>query len=160
MTVHLLFETLAWALLASLGLMIILGAAQGLRLTRINLPIILGTMVSGNLDRANRLGYLLHFVAGLLQGFVYLLIFWAVGAATWYAGLLLGLVHGLFILVVALPLTPSIHPRMASEHRQPRPTALLEPPGFLGMYYGAGTPVATLVAHAVYGTVLGAGLPV
>jgi hypothetical protein len=32
---------------------------------------------------------------------------------------------------------------------------VLEPPGLLALNYGAGTPVVTLVAHLVYGAVLG-----
>jgi len=31
----------------------------------------------------------------------------------------------------------------------------LEPPGFFALNYGIGTPVAVLIAHLVYGAVLG-----
>ena len=45
---------------------------------------------------------------------------------------------------------------MASELRGPEPTKALEPPGFLALNYGRRTPLVTLVAHAVYGLILGA----
>ena len=160
MSVTVLIDTLIWGFVATTVLTIIMASAQGLHYTRMNLPSVLGTMFAGNLDRANRIGYVLHFVMGWIQAYVYLLIFWSAGAATWYGGTLLGLVHALFLLTVVLPLIPSIHPRMAAEHRQPRPTALLEPPGFLGLHYGTGTPVVTLLAHLLYGAVLGAGISV
>lgn len=155
-----LLDTLVWGFVATVSMTTMLGVAQGLHYTRMNLPLILGTIVSGNLDRANRVGYVLHFVIGWAQAYAYLLIFWSAGAATWYGGALLGVLHALFLLAVALPYVPSIHPRMASENRQPQPTALLEPPGFFGLHYGAGTPLATLAAHAVYGAVLGAGVAI
>lgn len=55
-----------------------------------------------------------------------------------------------------MPLLPSVHPSMASEHRGPEPTRALEPPGFLALNYGRSTPVITVAAHVVYGIVLGA----
>jgi hypothetical protein len=45
---------------------------------------------------------------------------------------------------------------MASEHHGVTNLRQLEPPGFLAMNYGYQTPVATLVAQAGYGGVLGA----
>lgn len=54
-----------------------------------------------------------------------------------------------------MPLLPSFHPRMASEQHGPRPTRQFEPPGFLARNYGVRTPLATVVAHLIYGTILG-----
>jgi hypothetical protein len=45
---------------------------------------------------------------------------------------------------------------MVSDFAGPQPTRQLEPPGFLGLNYGYGTPLVTLVAHLMYGTMLGA----
>ena len=45
---------------------------------------------------------------------------------------------------------------MASEQRGPTPTRLLEPPGFLGLNYGERTPISVMLAHLVYGGILGA----
>jgi hypothetical protein len=48
-----------------------------------------------------------------------------------------------------------IHPRMASNRAGPTSTAVLEPPGLLGLNYGAQTPLVTLAAHLAYGVALG-----
>jgi hypothetical protein len=58
--------------------------------------------------------------------------------------------------MAVMPILPGLHPRMASEHRGPEPTARLEPPGFMALNYGSSTPLLTLVAHVFYGAVLGA----
>jgi hypothetical protein len=67
-----------------------------------------------------------------------------------------GGVHSRAQLVCVIPLLPFIHPRMASEHHGVTNLRQLEPPGFLAMNYGYQTPIATLVAQAAYGGVLGA----
>jgi hypothetical protein len=65
-------------------------------------------------------------------------------------------VHGVFLLVCALPLLPFVHPRMASEYHGVTARRQLEPPGFMAMNYGYGTPLTTLLAQTLYGAVLGA----
>jgi hypothetical protein len=76
--------------------------------------------------------------------------------AAWWLGLGIGLVHGLFVLLAIMPMLPGLHPRMASEQRGPEPTRQLEPPGFLALNYGRRTPLSVILAHLVYGTILGA----
>jgi hypothetical protein len=44
---------------------------------------------------------------------------------------------------------------MASERAGPASTAVLEPPGLLGLNYGTETPVVAIVAHVLYGIALG-----
>ena len=52
----------------------------------------------------------------------------------------------------------SLHER-ALQDRTPSTSAgsvaLLEPPGFLMLNYGLGTPLVSVVAHVTYGTVVG-----
>jgi mitochondrial fission protein ELM1 len=71
-------------------------------------------------------------------------------------GAIVGVGHGAFILVCAIPLLPYVHPHMASEHHGVTMSRQLEPPGFLAMNYGYQTPLMTVLAQAVYGGVLGA----
>jgi len=59
------------------------------------------------------------------------------------------------VLATALPLLPGVHPRMASDFTGPQPTTGLEPPGFLATNYGRRTPVVTVLAHMVYGAIIG-----
>ena len=155
-----LYSILLWGFVATLVLTTILSFGYGLRLMRMSLPLMLGTLVSANLDRVRIYGFVLHFLNGWLFSIVYGLVFEALRAAGWLLGAGMGLFHGLFILAVLLPLLPSVHPRMANEYQQPEPTALLEPPGFMALNYGMSTPLVTLFAHLIYGLMLGALYPV
>jgi hypothetical protein len=60
------------------------------------------------------------------------------------------------VLVVAMPALLAMHPRMANEQQGPTPTRQLEPPGFLALNYGRRTPLSLILAHLVYGGILGA----
>ena len=53
-------------------------------------------------------------------------------------------------------LLPGLHPRMAGDLQGPDVVRQLEPPGFLALNYGYQTPVSVLIAHVVYGAILGA----
>jgi len=70
-------------------------------------------------------------------------------------GLGLGIAHAAVVLLVTVPLLPSLHPRMASEQHGPSVTRQLEPPGALALHYGATTPLFVVVGHAAYGLLLG-----
>ena len=65
------------------------------------------------------------------------------------------MVHVGISLTVILPLLPGVHPRMASTRSGPATTAVLEPPGLLGLNYGRQTPTVAIVAHLAYGIALG-----
>ena len=73
-----------------------------------------------------------------------------------WAGAMIGLVQAIFVLTVGVSLLPSLHPRMASEEQGPTVTRQLEPPGFLALNYGYQTPVSVVLAHLIYGAILGA----
>jgi hypothetical protein len=72
-------------------------------------------------------------------------------------GGLFGFVHALLALALIIPALPSIHPRMASE-REGLQFAVLEPPALFARNYGSRTVAVTLVAHIIYGAMLGAFL--
>lgn len=146
-----------WGFAGTVMLTGLMSASQGLGLTRMSLPYMLGTMLTPNRDRARLEGFLMHLLNGWAFASVYAAAFESWRRATWWLGASIGLVQGLFVLAAAMPLLPSIHPRMASEERGPTPTRQLEPPGFLGLNYGRETPLSVLAAHLVYGAVLGAG---
>jgi uncharacterized membrane protein YagU involved in acid resistance len=96
-----------------------------------------------------------HLVNGWLLALIYAAAFQSWRRATWWLGAAIGLVHGLFVLLVVMPVLPGLHPRMASEQRGPEPTRQLEPPGFLALNYGRRTPISVILAHLVYGGILG-----
>jgi hypothetical protein len=147
-----------WALfglVATTALTAVLIVAQMTGLTRLDIPLMLGTVVTEDPDRARVAGFFLHLGVG--QGFAlgYAAAFALLGEATWWLGCLFGLLHGAVALTVLVPLLPGVHPRMASARAGPRSTAALEPPGLLGLNYGAQTPVVTFIAHVAFGCALG-----
>lgn len=140
----------------TLVLTTILRAASELHRTRIDLPFLLGTMVTADRKRAKAIGYLMHFFFGFAFALGYLAIFVAIGRAGWLLGAALGLLHGIFsgtALVNAL--LPALHPRMGDTTTAADRVALLESPGFMMTNYGAATPVVMLVAHVAYGAIVG-----
>jgi uncharacterized membrane protein YagU involved in acid resistance len=113
-------------------------------------------MFTADRDRAKLIGFGAHFVNGWGFASVYAAAFESWRRATWWLGATIGLVHALFVLVAAMPLLPAMHPRMASEQGGPAPTKQLEPPGLMALNYGRRTPISVILAHLVYGTILGA----
>lgn len=147
---------LLWGFAATVLLTIVVAGSQELRLTRVNMPYLLGTMVTPDRSRARAFGTLMHVLFGWLFSLVYVLAFEAYGAAGPLRGALVGAVHATFLLVVGMPAMPGLHPRMASEHAGPTAKRQLEPPGKLGLHYGGATPIVVMLGHIVYGAILGA----
>jgi hypothetical protein len=133
-----------------------LTTASALRVTRMDIPFLLGTAWTPDRTRARVLGYALHFVAGLMFALGYYVVFVTLGRAGWRLGMMLGLLHGLFSgTTLVNVLLPAVHPRMGSSLSASNTTPLLEPPGFLMLNYGRATPVVTVAAHIVYGGIIG-----
>ena len=147
---------LAGGFVGTLVLTTALRAANELNLTRIDLPFMLGTAFSTDRTHAKALGYVLHFVAGLVFALVYYLIFAAIDSSGWLLGAAFGLVHGLFAGTALVDtLLPLIHPRMGTPSSAAPAVALLEPPGFMMRNYGLRTPLVSLPAHIAYGALVG-----
>jgi hypothetical protein len=133
-----------------------LAAGSELHLTRMDIPFLLGTAFVTDRTRAKVVGYLLHFVFGLVFALAYYAVFRAIGEASWWLGGLLGAVHALFAGTTLINvLLPAVHPRMGTATTAADSSPLLEPPGFLLMNYGASTPLVTLAVHLVYGALVG-----
>jgi hypothetical protein len=151
-----LWGTMAGGLVGTVVLTTGLRTAQELGMTRMDIPLLLGTVFTPHRSRANVVGYALHFVNGFLFALVYYAVFRAVGHAGWLFGLALGLVHGLFAggALVSV-LLPAVHPRMGTPWSDAEETPLLEPPGFLLENYGPRTALGNLAAHLLYGAIVG-----
>jgi len=130
-------------------------AAQLAGWTRLDLPLLLGTIVTADPDRARVAGFFIHLAVGESFALGYAAGFALLDTATWWLGALFGLVHVAIALTVLVPLLPGIHPRMASNRAGPASTAVLEPPGLFGLNYGAQTPAVAVVAHLAFGVALG-----
>src|SRR5919112_793496 len=104
-----------WAmfgLVATSVLTAVMIAAKMAGLTRLDLPLVLGTLVSPDPDRARVAGFFIHLALG--QGFAlgYAAAFALLDQATWWLGGLFGLLHGVVALTVLIPLLAGVHPRM------------------------------------------------
>ena len=146
---------LVWAFAATIVLTTVMSGGQGLRLTRMSMPFLVGTIFTPARDRAMLVGAIVHMANGMLFALFYALAFESLGWATWWAGAAMGIVHALFVLTVGMLVLPGLHPHMVSEYFGPTPNRLLQPPGFLALNYGRNTPIVTLVAHLLYGAILG-----
>ncbi len=151
------WAALAGGFVGTLILTSVMRAATEFGLTRMDLPFLLGTALSGDRSRAKALGYALHFAFGLIFALVYLAVFAALEAATWWLGALLGVVHALFAgsALVNL-LLPLVHPRLGTSATAANESPLLEPPGFMLLNYGRPTPAVAVAAHIAYGATVGA----
>ena len=147
-----------WALfglIATAMLTAVMTVAQLAGVTRLDLPLLLGTVATEDPDRARVAGFFIHLTIGEAFALGYAATFALLGRAGWWLGGLLGLVHVGVALTVLVPLLAGVHPRIASSRAGPRSTAVLEPPGLLGLNYGQQTPIVAIVAHLVYGIALG-----
>lgn len=133
----------------------IMVAAQLAGWSRMDLPMMLGTMLVADPDRARVVGFFVHLGLGQLFALLYVAVFVLLGTATWWLGALFGLFHGVVVLTLVMRMISGVHPRMASDRAGPEIGALLEPPGLLGLHYGTRTPLFGIVAHLAYGTTLG-----
>jgi hypothetical protein len=147
---------LLWGGVATAVLTTLMAASQGLRLTRMNIPYMLGTMFTPHRDRASLAGFVFHFGNGWLFSLIYVAAFQSWHRASRWLGAAVGVVHAAFVLSTVMPLLPALHARIASERHGPELTPQLEPPGFLALNYGARTPLSVLAAHIAYGAILGA----
>lgn len=149
---------------------VLMTMAKGMGVTRMPpMSLITGSMMAGSRGAAWAMGAMAHFIimGAVVFGFIYAALFMALGiqaAAAWWVGALIGLVHGLLVGGMAMPMMPAMHPRM---ERQTAGTGgsqtvsdhggglRLSAPGLMGKDWGGMTPMGVVVGHVVYGVVLG-----
>jgi hypothetical protein len=150
-----------WGLVATAAMTIVLESSQRMGISRLSLPFLFGTFVSGNHSRAVIIGFILYLIGGWLFSALYFAVFLSLGRADIWLGLGIGFAHGIFLVSILLPLLPYVHPRMVTEYDGLAISrrAWLEPPGVFGLNYGRRTPLTTLFAQTLYGGILGAFLP-
>jgi hypothetical protein len=154
-----IIKILIWGFVATAALSGVMFGAQRLGYSRLSIPFLIGTMFTGERSSANAAGLVVYLLGGWLFSFIYYFVFASFGeASSWWLGALLGAGQGIVLLVMLLPMLPHLHPRMASDYEGPGGRRTLQPPGFLALNYGYRTPLTTILAHAVYGAILGAQL--
>jgi hypothetical protein len=150
-----ILNLMLWGLLATAALSGVMFGSQRLGYSRLSLPFLIGTLFTGERAAANVAGLSFYLLGGWVFAFIYYFVFEALQRAGWELGAAMGALHALLLLVL-MPLLPYVHPRMASEYDGPGARRRLQPPGFLALHYGYRTPLVTLIAHALYGAILGA----
>ena len=151
------WSALAGGFTGTLVLTTVLAAASALRMTRMDIPFLLGTAFTADRTRARLAGHAVHFTNGLLFALLYYAAFLTLGRAGWALGMAFGLVHALFAgTTLVSVLLPAVHPRMGTTFSASSSTPFLEPPGFMLLNYGAATPVVTVLTHLAYGAIVGA----
>ncbi len=116
-------------------------------LTALNLELLLGSIVTRQLDPATWLiGLGIHFMTGGLAGMLYALGFekWTLYADSWI-GLVFGSIHG-FAGGFLIALMPVVHPLMPD---------ILIAPGPFGINFGLLTAATFMGLHLLYGAMVG-----
>lgn len=153
-----LMDWSGWAIfgpVATVFLTAVLVGAQLGGLTRLDIPLMLGTVFIGDPDRGRFVGFFVHLIAGQFFALFYGLAFVELGRSGWWLGALFGVAHSAVAGAVLVPILATVHPRMATERAGPTTTTTLEPPGLMALNYGWSTPLVAMVAHAGYGAILG-----
>lgn len=150
-----LSQLILWGFAATVVLTTIMTASKYLGFTRMDIPFLLGTLFTPNRNKATWLGFTMHLLMGWFFAFIYGAAFETSGIKHGWFGVSIGFVHAAFVLAAGLQILNAFHPRMARPFQGPTPTRQLEPPGFLALNYGRGTPIITFLAHLVYGGILG-----
>jgi hypothetical protein len=149
-------SAVAGGVIGTLAMATLIKAACELGLSRMDLALLLGTVATANRRKARAIGYVMYFVLGVAFAEAYGALFAIIGRSSWWLGALVGALHAIFISTVLVSvLLPVVHPRMATSDTAANAVTLIEPPGFLMLNYGRSTFLVTLVAHIVYGALVG-----
>ena len=149
-------SALAGRFVGTMLLTTVMRGAGEMGLTRMDLPLLLGTTVTDSRRTAKAVGYVFHFLLGIGFAFLYAFCFFAIGSSSWWLGALLGALQAVFNgTVLVNVLLPVVHPRIGTPDSAASEISLLEPPGFLMLNYGRNTFLVTLLAHVAYGAIVG-----
>ncbi len=106
---------------------------------KIDVILAVGALITKNPDRAFSYGYVLHFLSGIVFAYIYwgLLTLLSLPIVWWTFGLA-GFIHGIIVMLLVSIAVMEHHP-VAKYHER-----------------GPMTGVAQLLAHIIYGVVVGA----
>lgn len=137
----------ASGLVAALVFSVFTGMARAMGMTKMSIEKMLGAML-GEGPMADMAGWVMHLASGVAFAGIYAQIFNALGATNgWAAGAAIGLIHGLMIGAIVLPMMGAVHPAVSAGR--------IEAPGFFGINSGSMTPMGMIVGHIIFGAVLG-----
>lgn len=148
-------------LVATLVMSAMMTMSASMGMTRMPpMPLVIGTMMSGEADRARRIGAMIHYVVlgAIVFGLLYGALFTAFDSSSVLTGILIGAAHGVVVGAIGMPMMPAVHPRMTTDSDGPAVdtsdgSVVLSAPGFFGVHWGAMTPMGLIVGHVVYGLI-------
>lgn len=129
---------------------ILQGMARMMGMTKMDIVVLLGTMFGPKGSGvATLFGWVAHLMSGIIFGIIYGAIFALIriDISLWLYGAVIGLIHGLVVGGMVMPMMGSIHPRIRDGS--------LEAPGTFGSNLGKATPMGLIVMHIIFGLVLG-----
>ena len=132
-------------IVASLVFSIVLTMAPRMRLPKMDIVDLLGSMFSGKSNPV--LGWMMHLMMGMVFALIYAFL-WSrgIGAATWTGGLVFGAVHWLIVGVI-MAMIPMMHAGIKSG-AVPAPGMWMTNNGGLMAFIGG------LVGHMIFGVVV------
>ena len=132
-----------------MSVLLYMGIAMMPRQMKMNLFLMLGTMMVGNKTLAYTAGAMMHGVMSIAFGLVHVAFYTALGLESGLVawGLLFGFVHWL-ISGMGLGMVPPMHPLMKSGQ--------MDPPGAFALSYPPMTAMGFFTLHLVFGVVVGA----
>lgn len=138
------------------------------RQMKMNLLLLLGTMVAPVGAAAYAAGFMAHVGMSVVFGVVHGGLIEVVGVTSAAQGAAYGAFFGLghaLMVGVALGMMPMIHPRMRQAQGQLVPALaggaatpgeeLLDPPGFFGLNYPLSTVMGFFMLHVMFGVIVG-----
>lgn len=156
------FPALVAGLVGTVVMSALMRMAASMGLTKMPaMPLLMGSMVTGDRDTATRFGVVIHYLlmGTVLFGLGYAALFTALDDASVTAGAVTGVVHGLALGLIGLPMLPAVHRRVSSTPGAEATTVdsgqvSFSAPGLFGSNWGRMTPVGIVAGHLVYGAVV------
>src|SRR5690625_2711812 len=108
----------------------LMAISRPLGLSRVDLPFLLGSVITPDRNKAPWVGFIFHLVIGWTFSLLYGFVFEIFGISTWWFGMGIGFLHGLFVLSIGpvnLRFNPSTN---ANPFPRPYPTKPPPPPRF------------------------------
>lgn len=124
----------------------VIAIARALGWTDLNFALIWGSMITQNTSAGTWvLGFIIHLIISGLVALIYAAVFEAIRGSNWFTGLIGGAIHAIIGGFVFAGL-PAIHPAMPN---------LIAEPGAFAINYGTAAAVVFVVAHLIYGIIVG-----
>jgi hypothetical protein len=141
-------KAMAGGLAGTLAMTALMYAAPLVGFPPMDLATMLGTLFVSEMNTAFQVGMAIHLVIGsIILALVYAAIYRWLPGEPWVRGATWGFMLFILANAVVTPLMGAIHPMIVSGQ--------MPAPGFFALNMGVLAPIGSLIAHLVYGGILG-----